>query len=468
MLHSAYTVKLTAIGIVGLAMVYFLLLGSQNLTFFNMGEDGPLFVQTAKFLKTGAPSPGSPLFHLTNAGWLRVFDFGTDYGTLVILPAIYSAITAGLLYLISRNLLAPLLWLSSGVVLSQSTILELYTLVTLLMVLSYYCHTKNNRVLAYLIIGLGITVHHTAGLGLIALIVTDFVNKNSIKPALATLIPMILIIYVPLTNREPYYMISGHSLGDYLKYFFSTAAGLLGGLALYPTDDLVGRVWDVSRILVGGLGLTILLVILTIKQNWKEHLLPLLMGSLPLIYYATTSDNYAYFTILPTFAFAAIIACKSEWKGVKNICIGVCAFLIALNILLYDFDRNDPNKTAVQFYNQLETLPEGSVLETCSCISNSIYVNMTYLHNLNNQEKNIYVVDTEFYRIPRGIGTNGKSITEESWLSTIEIAGKENKLWRVEANSFLKGHIVPATSKEVLDNYLDRDFYKEAIRASSS
>ena len=85
MLHSAYTVKITSIGIVGLALTYFLLLGSQNLTFFNMGEDGPLFVQTAKFLSTGAPSPGSPLFHLTNAGWLRVFDFGTDYGTLVIL-----------------------------------------------------------------------------------------------------------------------------------------------------------------------------------------------------------------------------------------------------------------------------------------------------------------------------------------------------------------------------------------------
>ena len=66
------------------------------------------------------------------------------------------------------------------------------------------------------------------------------------------------------------------------------------------------------------------------------------------------------------------------------------------------------------------------------------------------------------------IGTNGKSITEESWLNTIETAGKENKLWRVKSNSFLKGQIVPATSKEVLDNYLNRDFYKEAIRANSS
>jgi len=467
MLHSAYTVKITSIGIVGLALTYFLLLGSQNLTFFNMGEDGPLFVQTAKFLSTGAPSPGSPLFHLTNAGWLRVFDFGTDYGTLVILPSLYSAITAGLLYLITRNLLAPLLWLSSGVVLSQSTILELYTLVTLSMVLAYYCHTKNHRLLAYFIIGLGITVHHTAGMGLLALIVTDFVNKNSIKPALVTLIPLILIIYVPLTNREPYYMISGHSTSDYLKYFFSTASGLLGGLALYPTDDLVGRIWDVSRILLGGLGLSILLVIVTVKQDWKEHLLPLLMGLLPLIYYSTTSDNYAYFTILPTFAFGAVIASKSDWKFVKNICIGICSILIVMNIFLYDFDRNDPDKTAVQFYNQLETLPDNSVLETCYCISNSIYVNMVYLYN-RNSEKNIYVLDTEFYRIPRGMGTDGKPITSESWKQTVQEAEEQNKLWRVKANSFLKGEIVPATSKEVLSNYLTSDFYKETINGNSS
>ena len=39
---------------------------------------------------------------------------------------------------------------------------------------------------------------------------------------------------------------------------------------------------------------------------------------------------------------------------------------------------------------------------------------MVYLYN-RNSEKNIYVLDTEFYRIPRGMGTDGKPITSESW-----------------------------------------------------
>ena len=74
MLYTQYTNKVIPIAIpvavFGLALFYYLVLRAWDHTFYNMGEDGPLFLQTAKYLTTGAPSPGSPLFHLTNAGWV--------------------------------------------------------------------------------------------------------------------------------------------------------------------------------------------------------------------------------------------------------------------------------------------------------------------------------------------------------------------------------------------------------------
>ena len=467
MLSIQYTNKIIPIAIFGLALLYYLVLRAYDHTFYNMGEDGPLFLQTAKYLTTGAPSPGSPLYHLTNAAWLRVFDFGTEYATLAILSSIYSAITAALLYIITKNFLAPLLWISSAVVLSQSTILELYTLLTLIMVLAYNPQKKYNRTLAYFIIGLGLGVHHIAGMGFIALIAFDFINHRSLKPALAFFLVIPLFIYIPLTNRPPYYMIGGNTFLDYIRYFFQTASGLMGGLPLWPLDNIYGRLWDVFRVTIGGLGLSVILTYLAVKSNWREHLLPLLFGLLPLFYYLTTADSKSYFTTLPTVAFLGIIACRYDWKILKSLCVGVCAIIIGMNIFLYDFDRLDPNRTAVKFYNQLEELPPNSVLETCWCFSNSIYVNMTYLYNREHEE-NIYVVDTEFFRMFGGRGTDGNPSSPEIWKERITSAEKEGKLFTVETDTFLDGKIKPTTAQNVFDKYIESDFYKDSINASSS
>ena len=471
MLYTQYTNKVIPIAIpiavFGLALFYYLVLRAWDHTFYNMGEDGPLFLQTAKYLTTGAPSPGSPLFHLTNAGWLRVFNFGTEYATLAILSSIYSAMAAALLYVITRSLLAPLLWVSSAVVLSQSTILELYTLLTLIMLLAYYAHTKDKRTLAYFIIGLGVGVHHIAGMGFLALVIYDFINHRSLKPALAFLLVIPLFLYIPLTNRPPYYMIGGNTFLDYIRYFFQTASGLMGGLPLWPPDNIYGRLWDVFRVTLGGLGLSIILTYLAVRKDWREYLLPLLFGILPLLYYVTTADSKSYFTTLPTVAFLGIIACRYDWKILKSLCIGVCAVIIGMNIFLYDFDRLDPDRTAVKFYNQLEQLPPNSVLETCWCFSNSIYVNMTYLYNQEHEE-DIYVVDTEFFRMFGGRGTDGNLSSPDIWKGIIKSAEEEGKLFTVETDTFLDGKIVPTTADKVFNKYIDSDFYKDSINASSS
>lgn len=461
MLYTQYTVKITSLAIFGLALLYYVLLRSPDHTFFNMGEDGPLFVQTAKYLVTGGASPGSPLYHLTNAGWIRIFSFGTEYGSIAILSAVYSAITAGLLYLITRSVLAPLLWISSAIVLSQSTILELYTLTALIMLLGYYAYTKDKRVLAYFIFGLGLAVHHTSGLGFVALVINDFINKRSLKPALAFFLCIPLFLYVPLTNRPPYYMIGGESLSDYTDYFFKAASGVAGGLPLWPLSNIYERLWDVSRVLLGGLGISLVLSYLAARSNWREHLPLILLGLLPLVYYVTSSDSKAYFSILPTIAFLAILATKYDWKSLKITCSIICSCLIVMNIFLYDFGRViDKEQTAVQFYNQLQELPPGSALETCWCADQYNYINMTYLHNLENDD-DIYIINTEFLRMFSGLGLDGNPTSEDRWLNTIVTAEREGKLYQVQPGSFLTGNIVPVTSEEFLHNYIDTKHYQD-------
>ena len=122
---------------------------------------------------------------------------------------------------------------------------------------------------------------------------------------------------------------------------------------------------------------------------------------------------------------------------------------------------------AVKFYNQLEELPPNSVLETCWCFSNSIYVNMTYLYNREHEE-NIYVVDTEFFRMFGGRGTDGNPSSPEIWKERITSAEKEGKLFTVETDTFLDGKIKPTTAQNVFDKYIESDFYKDSINASSS
>ena len=132
-----------------------------------------------------------------------------------------------------------------------------------------------------------------------------------------------------------------------------------------------------------------------------------------------------------------------------------------MNIFLYDFGRViDKEQTAVQFYNQLQELPPGSALETCWCADQYNYINMTYLHNLENDD-DIYIINTEFLRMFSGLGLDGNPTSEDRWLNTIVTAERVGKLYQVQPGSFLTGNIVPVTSEEFLHNYIDTKHYQD-------
>ena len=391
------------LAILVMASAYFLSMAASFPTFFNANSDSALFLIAAKYLRLGHPSPGYPLFTLMNAGWLYITPFWSDIWSLTILNAITSGAVAALLYILTRSILAPLLWLSAGLVVSQSTIVEQYSLMILFMLGSYYFYSKDKRSLAYAIASFGVMVNHQVALCSIIFLANDLYRHNSLKPFLWSFISLPLLLYIPLANRPPFLLIDGDSPKNYFDYFFGQK-GIILGLAIVPPDNLVDRVWEISRLMVGGLGVSLILVTLAIKKVWKESFVLPLLFIVPLFYYFTMLNPWAYTYALPGIAFGAILACKYEWKFVKNVCIAGSLILLVMNFAWYDFGRTlDKEKTTVQFLDTLETLPTDAVVINHKAFTTTMWI---MLHNLE----------------------HGTNITSLSWDMMSEYS-KNNKNW---------------------------------------
>jgi len=359
------------IGLVSLG--YFTLLCAPNMTWLNTDCDGTIYLRSAKYFVL-SHSTGAPCLNLLNYLVVRI-PLGTEFWRLAMVSVIASSITAVLLYLIAKRytnvlwkqLLAPAIWLGSGLVVSQSTIVETYALVTLAMTLAYYLHLVGHNKLKYLACALGLGIHHLIGFVLIPLIISDYFDRKSLKPALLSLIGIAFYVYIPLANRAPYVWIGGSTLNDYFVYF-TNATGLLGGLAILPPHDLIIRLGDFGLITCGGFGIALILVVYGLMKEFKarSYLLPSLF-LLPLIYYLTDFASQTYVYCLPSFAFGALLAIKHEFPMLKQyipkLALVTCCALIVFNVHLYDIGRTlDPNLTGQQFYNQLGEVPEDALI----------------------------------------------------------------------------------------------------------
>jgi len=350
---------------------YFALLAAPNMTWLNTDCDGAIYLRAAKYFVL-SHSTGAPLNNLINYIFVRI-PIGEEFWRLTMVSAIASSISAVLLYLIAKRytdtpwkrFLAPAIWLGSGLVVSQSTIVETYALVTLTCVAAYYFHLSGHNKLKYVACALGLGVHHLIGFVLIPLIISDWMNKRTLKPALLSLIGILFYVYIPLANRAPYVWIGGETLHDYVIYF-TNASGLIGGLAILPPGDLFIRLQDFGLVFLGGFAVATILVVYGCIKEIKTHnyLLPSLF-LLPIIYYLTDFAPQTYVYLMPAFAFGAILAVKhlDSWKWklapyTTKLALIMCCALIVLNVQMYDIGRTlDPELTCQQFYERLDEVP---------------------------------------------------------------------------------------------------------------
>jgi hypothetical protein len=335
-------------------------LAEKDLSWTSVAYDAPNYLIAAEELRLSHPSPGAPLYNIVNALIVKIpFPGLTNYAKLTLVSIVASAAVALVLYLYTKKILAPLLWISIPLVISQSIVLEVYTLITLIILSSYILWERDNRTWSYIVLGLGIAIHHLALIPLAVFIAKDIYDKKDWKPILGFLTFLPFLLYIPLVNREPYLWINGDSLSAYYKYFFSQG-GLTGGLAIIPSSDLLERIPEVILLVLASFGISILLYLSTVtKEQLKNDIVPILLIILPITYYATNLAPQVYTYVIIAVPFGIILACRSEIGWMYRLAVVATIFIICLNAYFFNTFKDT---AAIDFYNSLNDVEPNAII----------------------------------------------------------------------------------------------------------
>jgi hypothetical protein len=360
-----------SIGVGLLALAYFAVLLPRDITWVNVGYDGPGYLLAMRHLRITYPT-GDPLYILLGAAWIRAFPFGTEWFRVALLSATFGGAAAGLLYYHTRSWLSPLVFLASGVVVSQAIVVEKYTLTTFLILLAYHVWSSDRRAWGYAILGLALAVHHTAGFFWLGFMWADYRNyRNWRLGALSVLVGLPWYLYIPLANRPPFLNIGGTGIGDYFKYCCSQSF-LWGGLAVMDgrfsiSPDFWGRVIDLARILLGGFGPALVVLYLAIREKVraKAWLIPVLFG-LVMLYYFTNLDPSVYTYTILAFALGALLIGEYSQpsKTLKAAVAVFCGIALVFNAGAYNIGGPtlDPYHSAEVFEAGLAQLPPDAMI----------------------------------------------------------------------------------------------------------
>lgn len=351
------------------ALLFFVSLAAPFMTWVNTDSDSAIYLNSAKYLAPSHPT-GAPVFNLLNAGFIQVFPFGAVAWRIALLSALASTATTGILYHKTKGMIAPLVFVASGLVVSQSTIIETYALVTLLMVVMWFWRKNMPVFITAGIIGLG--VHHLIGLTLLPILFDRWRHHESLKPALWLFLGALWYLYIPLTNRAPYedVWLRGNGIMDYVNYMGSQA-GLTLGLAVFSQDVII-RGQDAFALLVAGFSAALIPILVRTRNDLLTWI-----AFLPFFHYLLGLPHVAFVYAMPAFAFGGIMAAeglriiqgwsKNDYaKAVPvGLVVGSAIVLIVFNFLAYDIGRTlDSEGTAVAFYEELRTVENNAVVWT--------------------------------------------------------------------------------------------------------
>lgn len=344
--------------VTGLALAFFISITAPNITWINTDADGTIYQAAAKYLIPSHPT-GAPLFNLFNAFWIRAFPFGSEAWRLALVSAVTAGITAGVLYHYTRSLIAPLVFVASGVVASQASIIETYAPVTLCMVIMYVYRDRPRIVVAAAFVGLG--VHHLIGLTLIPIVIWYWRSHRPLKPFVVLALAPLMYAYIPLTYFPGSVWMRGNGVKDIIDYF-GGQSGLILGLGVLSRDALI-RASDATFILGAGFAAATIPIILRFRNDLLTWLF-----ILPILHYLLGLPHVTYIYTFPAFAFGGIMAAQWLRERPKQFAVVVAAFavvMVGINSQVFDIGEGlDPGLSGTAFYIDLNGLPTQSVVYT--------------------------------------------------------------------------------------------------------
>lgn len=354
--------------VIGAVFAVLLMDVAPDYTWANTDSDGIHYVYSAQFF-VPSHKTSAPLFLLLSHLFLYI-PFGTEAWRVSLLSAVASTVAAVFVCLSVRQLtskktlalLSVILYGGSALVISQSTIVETYALVTMFSVSAYYFSLKKRWGLCAVMLGLGLAVHTLTLVvaGMIALFNKDFRCWEYAGIIVAFLL---FYLYIPITTalNHPPDMWGNTTVKSFVWDNISTTMMLLGGLSIW---DFPKRVLDTLGLLGVSLGLALLPIAIMARQ-WKSLLFWLFL--LPILFFATNLAFQTYVYLMPSIAFGSILACvglnklNRKWLYATGF---VAIVLFAFNANYFDLGRTlDKNLSAAKFYREeLPKVPDGAIL----------------------------------------------------------------------------------------------------------
>ncbi len=358
----------------GAVFAVFMVCNNPSYTWMNTDSDGIHYTYSAEYLfpshKTSAP-----LFLLLGRLFLFI-PYGTEAWRMGLMSVIASTGTAVFIYLAIRHHLSDLkgfktriyaligvvIFGGSALVISQSTIVETYALVTMFSVGVYYFSLKERWWLCSIMLGVGIAIH-TLAIVVVILIMIAKKEFRCFEYAGVIVAFLLFYAYIPITTaiNNPPNMWGNTTLKTFAIDNLSTTMMLLGGLSYW---DFPKRILDTIGILGVSLGLAIVPITIMLKR-WKSLLFWLFV--MPIFFFATNLASQTYVYLMPSIAFGAILAAigLSRMKVAWVYSVGIVAIgLLIFNANYFDLGRTlDPELSASKYYNEeLNKVPDGQIL----------------------------------------------------------------------------------------------------------
>ncbi|MEE9304553.1 MAG: DUF2723 domain-containing protein [Thiotrichaceae bacterium] len=340
-----------------------------NITWMNTDSDGAHYILAAKYLTT-AHHMSAPLYLLIGNLFLKI-PLGTEAWRMGLMSVVGTMGTAVFIYLILRHLLADnrngrwyalisvLVFGGSALIISQSTIIETYTLSMMCGVGGYYFALKKKWIWASVIIGIGLAIHPFLSFIVWAVLFVAYKEMRNWRRYSITIAFFAFYLYIPIVaqvnpnanmwgNENPEGFIGG-TLGMVVM--------LTGGLSMW---DMPKRMIDTLLILGVSFGMGIIPMIwYFIKtRRWRNSLLWLTL--IPIVYFAINLAAPTYVYMIVSVAFGSIAVglglSKLHIRWALATCL-VAVGLLGFNANYFDIGRTlDPEMSAMKFYN--EELPK--------------------------------------------------------------------------------------------------------------
>lgn len=442
-----------------------------QLTWINTDSDSAHYLLAAKYLTT-SHNTSAPLFLLLSHMFLQV-PFGSEAWSMGMVSVLATTVCSVLIYLAVKHhlvdsprsrlfaVIAALIYGGSALVISQSTIIESYALVTMLGVAAYYIALRGKWVWASVFVGASLAIHPLLGAIFWAILLVSHIEMRKRKPLIIAASFFVFYLYVPLVGLlNPLPDIWGNTNPH---AFFGGTAGMMvmlaGGLSMW---DFPKRVLDTIGILgvSMGFGLVVLCVHLIRQKNIRSSLLWLFL--IPVVYFLVNLASETYVYLMPAVAFGAVIVGIALPK--MNIRVAFATLLVAVGLFAFnanyfDIGRTlDPNLSAYRFYKEeLPKIGDGEIY-----LGGGWTWAICYLYNVQEGSNiipictdelpsNAYLdmIEANGIRLTR---TDSQSFVDKQWLVAESIAEQNDNVWlaRETMPAQYQYEIVPYSGNEEL------------------